>query len=273
MHPSEGLRAIVDADQIAVHEWAGARASAALWRILSRVKEGDTEYAAAARMNYMGEPFNAHLMLASGDASSPVVGLRSPGARVLRRGDGIVGAVGYWGGLSARGGLLAEHDDEFLKLASAYFAGVLAWYEAADIGVPGGDIFATVTEALARGGLRSALNPGHLTGYDEWLNTPIRPGYGGKIASGMPFQVDIIPVPMRTGHALNCEDPVVFADPALRAELKTRHPKVWERIATRRAFVRESIGVDLKESILPTSSTPLCLAPFWVGNRMLLTRE
>src|SRR5438477_4769734 len=39
--PSEGLRAIVDVDQIAVHEWAGARASAALWRILSRVKEGD----------------------------------------------------------------------------------------------------------------------------------------------------------------------------------------------------------------------------------------
>src|SRR5205814_3762198 len=110
MHPTEGLRAVVDADQIAVHEWAGARASAALWRIIAGVKQGDTEYAASARMNYAGEPFNVHFMLASGDASSPVIGLRSPGPRVLGRGDGIVGAIGVWRRLSARGGLLVQHD-------------------------------------------------------------------------------------------------------------------------------------------------------------------
>jgi hypothetical protein len=273
MHPTEGLRAVVDADQIAVHEWAGARASAALWRILAGVKEGDSEYAAVSRMNYEGEPFNAHLMLASGDPASPVTGLRSPSARRVKRGDGIVGAVCLWGGLSARGGLLAEHDDGFFRIAAAYFEGLIAWYEAADIGVAGAHIFAAVTETLARGGLRSALNPGHLTGYDEWLHSPIQPGYAGRIASGMPFQVDIIPVPMRAGHALNCEDPVVFADAALRTEIKARHPEAWERIAARRAFVRDEMGIELKETILPTSSTPLCLAPFWLKSRMLLARE
>lgn len=273
MHPITGLRAVVDADQVAVYEWAGARASAALWRILSGVKEGDTEYGAAARMQYQGEPFSAHFMLASGDASTPVIGLRSPGARVMRRGDGIVGAVGLWGGLSARGGLLSDHDDDFLKIASAYFQGLIAWYETADIGTAGGEIFSAVTEALARGGLRSALNPGHLTSYDEWLHSPIQPDQAGKIAAGMAFQVDIIPVPMRTGHALNCEDPVVFADAALRYEIGARHPAVARRIATRRVFIREALGIDLKETILPLSSTPLCLAPFWLKPNRLLTRN
>jgi Xaa-Pro aminopeptidase len=273
MHPTEGLRAIVDVDQIAMHEWAGARASAALWRILSGVKVGDTENTAVSRMKYEGEPFNAHLMLASGDASSPVVGLRSPTTRMLRRDDGIVGAVGLWGGLSARGGLLSEHGDDFLKIAAVYFEGLIAWYEAADIGTRGSDIFAAVTEALARGGLRSSLNPGHLTGYDEWLHSPIQPGFSGRISSGMPFQVDIIPAPLRVGHALNCEDLVVFAGQALRDELGTRHPAVAGRIAARRSFMREAIGIDLKDTILPMSSTPLCLAPFWLKPNLLLTRN
>ena len=59
----------------------------------------------------------------------------------------------------------------------------------------------------------------------------------------MPFQVDIIPTPMRAGWALNCEDGVVFADAALRAELKARHPAVAERIEARRKFVRDELGI------------------------------
>jgi hypothetical protein len=131
-------------------------------------------------------------------------------------------------------------------------------------------VFAAVTEALARGGLRSALNPGHLTGHDEWIHTPIRPGSPERIASGMPFQVDIIPTPMRDGWALNCEDGVVFADAALRAELKARHPAVVERIEARRKFVRDELGIAIRDSILPLSSTPLCLPPFWLAARRLL---
>ena len=77
----------------------------------------------------------------------------------------------------------------------------------------------------------------------------------------MPFQVDIIPTPMRAGWALNCEDGVVFADAALRAELKTLHPAVVERIEARRRFVREAVGIPIEDSILPLSSTPYALRP------------
>ena len=175
--------------------------------------------------------------------------------------------------LSARAGLVTEYDETFLKAAAGYFEGLIAWYETADIGVSGGTIFEAVTTVLARGGLRSALNPGHLTGYDEWVHTPIRPGSADRIATGMPFQVDIIPEPLPRGWALNCEDGVVFADAPLRAELGARHPAVLERIDARRRFLRDQLGIALKDLILPLSSTPLCLPPFWLATRRLLARS
>jgi hypothetical protein len=272
MHPATGLRSTIDADQIALHEWGAARASAAVWRIVAGTRLGPSEMEAASVMDYAGEVLSAHVMYATGDSQDPVIGLRSPGSRIANRGDGVAAGVGFWGGLSARAGLIAEHDEAFLKTAAAYFDGLIAWYEAVDIGVAGEAVFAAVTERLARGGLRSALNPGHLTGHDEWIHTPIRPGSPERIASGMPFQVDIIPTPMRAGWALNCEDGVVFADAALRAELKARHPAVVERIEARRRFVRDELGIPVKDSILPLSSTPLCLPPFWLAAGRLLAR-
>jgi hypothetical protein len=270
MHPTTGLRSTIDVDQIALHEWGAARASAAVWRILTGTRLGLSEMEAASAMGYAGEVLSAHVMVATGDSRDPVIGLRSAGSRIANRGDGVTAGVGFWGGLSARAGLIADYDEGFLKTASVYFEGLVAWYEAADTGVAGEAVFAAVTEALARGGLRSALNPGHLTGHDEWIHTPIRPGSGERIASGMPFQVDIIPTPMRDGWALNCEDGVAFADAALRAELKARHPAVIERIEARQRFVRDELGIPIKESILPLSSTPLCLPPFWLASGRLL---
>jgi hypothetical protein len=270
MHSEIGLRSIVDADQIAISEWAASRASAAVWRIVTGTRPGDSELHAATRMGYAGEPLSCHVMLTSSDASGPVIGLRSPSARKMTRGDGVTNAIGYWGGLSCRAGLLAEGDDAFLPVAKAYFAGLLAWYSAANIGVTGSALHEATVEALARGGLRSMLNPGHLVSYDEWSHSPVRPGSAEKIRSGMVFQVDVIPEPLRTGWALNCEDAVAFADAALRKDIESRHPEVSARIDARRAFLRDKLGVDLPESILPLSNIPLALPPFWLAPDRLL---
>jgi hypothetical protein len=175
MHPSAGLRATIDADQIALNEWGTARASAAVWRIVERTRLDISELEAASVMGYAGEVLTAHVMYATGDARETVIGMRSPGGRIVKRGDCAPAAIGYCGGLSARAGLVAEDDEAFLTAATAYFEGLIAWYETADIGVAGAAIFDAVTTTLARGGLRSALNPGHLTGHDEWIHTPIRP--------------------------------------------------------------------------------------------------
>jgi hypothetical protein len=212
-------------------------------------------------------------MFASASPGHPVIGLRSPNGRRLAKGDGVTTAIGYWGGLSCRAGLFTDHDDTFLETAKAYFRGLVEWYAVADIGVTGGEIFAGVTEALNEHGLDQALNPGHLVGHDEWVHTPVRPGSGERLRSGMPFQVDIIPVPMPDNWALNHEDSVTFADAALRAELARLYPAVAARIAARRTFIREVIGIELKPSILPMSHAPLALPPFWLASDKIFTAD
>ncbi|MBH0239894.1 Xaa-Pro aminopeptidase [Methylobrevis albus] len=272
MHPVTGVASIVDADQIAAFEWAAARASAAVWRVIENARPGAVDFEVAAAMGYAGEPMTCHFMLASAPPGTPVIGLSSPSGRRLAEGDGVTTAIGYWGGLSARAGLLKADDEGFLATSAAYMDGLAAWYGAARLGAAGGDIRTATVEALARGELRSALNPGHLGGYGEWLHSPVRPGSTEAIASGMVVQVDVIPVPMPDGWTLNCEDAIVFADAALRTEISERHPEVFARMMARRAFVEGTIGVDLDASILPLSTTPLCLAPFWLRPGNLLAR-
>ncbi|MBL0371501.1 Xaa-Pro aminopeptidase [Rhizobium sp. KVB221] len=271
MHPQDGLRSVVDVHQIAAIEWGAARASAAVRRIFEGVREGDDEFLAASRMGYAGEELSCHVMLATASRGNPVIGLRSPNGRKITRGDGITTAVGYWGGLSSRAGLFADHDDVFLETAKSYFRGLVEWYETVDIGVAGGEIFARTVAKLREGGLDSALNPGHLIGHDEWSHTPIRPGSTETIRSGMPIQVDVIPVPMPDNWALNNEDSVVIADETLRADIARLYPDVHARMMARRTFMRDEIGVDLNSSILPTSNIPLCLPPFWLDSGKMLT--
>ena len=273
LHPETGHRSMIGADEIAVFEPAASKASRGVWDILSNIRPGDTEHEAARRYLHAGEPFNVHMMLAASSPSEgPVVGLSSPGNRILSEGDGVTCAIGLRGGLSARAGLISNDDEDFVELAKRYFAGLLRWYEVADIGVRGGDIHQAVTETLAAGGLRSLLNPGHLTGHEEWSNTPIRAGADDRIRSGMHMQVDVIPAPMPIGRTLNCEDTVVFANAGLRDDIARRHPKVWARIRARREFMIDRLGVRIAASVLPLSDTPMCLAPLLLQSGSLLRR-
>jgi len=270
MHPETGDRAIVDVDQLAAFEWASTRASLAVQRMVANARLGRSEIEAASFAGYAGEPMSCHLMFSSGNADETIHGLNSPRARVLGKGDGVTAAVGYWGSLSSRAGLLDDSNEAFVEVAKGYFSGLLAWYETADIGVTGGTLFDAVSDRLGQAGLRSTLNPGHLVSYDEWSNSPVRPGSNERIRSGMPFQIDVIPTPVPAGTALNCEDTVAFADAGLRQELAQKHPETWQRIEARRAFMRDELGVTLKDSILPFSSIPLCLAPLWLTPDRLL---
>lgn len=263
MHPTEGLRARNEVEQIAAFEWAAARATAAVGRIVRGIAPGMTEMEAAARMGFGGETMSTHLLFASG--RDAIVGLRSPGGRQIAKGDGISTAVGFWGGLCARAGLVDDDAPEFIaRVAVPYFRGVVTWYQTVGVGVAGGVIHERVTATLAEGGLRPALNPGHLTSFDEWVHSPVRPGSAERLASGMAFQCDIIPTPVPAGQAVNCEDPVVFADEALRAELRERYPAVWERIAARQAFMRRELGIASGDDVLPLSTMPAYLPPLWL---------
>jgi hypothetical protein len=272
IHPATGLRATNEVEQIAAFEWAAAHATASVWRIVQGLRPGMTEMEAVSNMAYSGQLLSAHALFASG--TGPIVGLRSPTARRIARGDGVSAAIGFWGGLGARAGLVDDDAPAFIEAAAVpYMRGVATWYQRIAVGAVGGEIFAAVTDALAAGGLRSALNPGHLTSFDEWVHSPMRPGSTERLASGMALQCDIIPTPLPNGQALNCEDPLVLADAQLRAALQTRYPEVWERIRRRQDFMRNELGIAIDDSLLPLSSIPAYLPPLWLRPNRVMTLE
>jgi hypothetical protein len=67
------------------------------------------------------------------------------------------------------------------------------------------------------------------------------------------------------GRFLNCEDTLAIADDSLRDELARDHPIVWSRIEARRAFLRDELGLRLRPEVLPLSSAPAYLPPFWLA--------
>lgn len=273
MHPVHGQRSRVSADQLAFAEWAATRTAAAVFRVARGARPGMTEREVIACMGYAGEPMSTHAIFASASRGEPLNGLRSATGRVVREGDAVTFGVGYWGALSCRAGLLQAAPDMafFDAVAAPYFQAVAAWYRAAGLGVAGGAMFDAVHEALAAAGaaFRPALNPGHLTSFDEWSHTPIRAGSQDRLASGMIFQVDIIPAPLPAGVTLNCEDTVAIADPALRAEVAAKHPEAWSRIEARRGFMAEALGIELAPEVLPLSLANAYLPPFWLDQDLV----
>lgn len=272
MHPANGLRAQLEPVQIAAFEVAATRSTAAVWRIVHGIRAGMTGHEAVRNMAYEGDPLAAHVLFDSGRGE--IVGLRSATGRAVAHGDGISTAVAHWGGLCARAGLVTEADEEFVqRVAKPYFTAVAGWYGAVGVGAAGGDIYHTVAEPLAAAGLRPALNPGHLTGHDEWVHSPIYAGSTGQLASGMALQCDIIPVPMPPGWVINCEDPVILADSALRDTLAREFPETWTRITARRHFMRDILGVPLGDDVLPLSTIPAYLSPCWLAPNRVMAVE
>jgi hypothetical protein len=266
-----GLRTFASADQVAVFEWGAARCSSWVHTILGSARAGVSERDAFRAVPWGGEPLSYHPVFASGP--DVAVGLRSPSGRRLELGDAAVAAIGLWGGNCARGGLIAEsvgdltsRSEGYLEqLAIPYWRAVATWYETLELGATGGAVFDTITELLRGEVFASSLNPGHLIHYEEWLDSPIRAGSDDPIASGMVIQCDIIPTGIRPGWTINCEDTVAVADESLRAELQTRHPDLWDRIRARQDYVRETLGVRLRDEVLPLSCTCCYLRPFWLA--------
>ena len=269
--PRTGLRTFASADQIAVFEWGAARCSAWVTAIVDAARPGVSEREAFRAADWGGEPLSYHPVFASG--SEVAVGLRSPTARRLELGDAAIVAAGVWGGNTARGGIVAASVNDLRieskgwleHLATPYWRAIKTWYEALAVGTRGGEVFATITSLLEGESFASSLNPGHLVHYEEWLDSPIRAGSDDPIASGMVFQCDIIPTGIRPGWTANCEDTVAIADDALRTELRERHPDLWSRIERRQAFVRDRLGVQLREEVLPLSCTCAWYRPFWLS--------
>lgn len=275
--PRTGLRTFASADQIAIFEWGASRCSAGVHAIIGAARPGASEHDAFRAVDWDGEPLSLHPVFASGP--DVAVGLRSPSSRRLELGDAAVACIGRWGGNCARGGLVAggaadltaASEGYLERLAIPYWRAIATWYETLAVGVAGGKVFDTITELLAGEEFASSLNPGHLIHYEEWMDSPIRAGSDDPIASGMVIQSDIIPTGIRPGWTVNCEDTIAIADTELRGELEAKHPALWSRIRARQDYVRSTLGVQLRDEVLPLSCTVAYFRPFWLASGALIT--
>lgn len=267
MHPVHGLRARVDAGEVARLEFANQMAAAALRRMVFGFREGMTDFEAFQTATLGGLPLGCHATFACGDRADQ--GLSGPSGQVLRRGGPISFNICHWRSNICRAGWLAfgpqdlpgPAQDYLEAFAFPYMEAMSLWCSLMRPGVAGGAVWAAMQAALPFDRFGLFLNPGHLIGIDEWMSSPIRDGSQEGLASGMAMQCDVIP-----GHPVygstRMEDGYVLADAALRADLAARFPAVAARVARRQAFMREVIGLEVPESLLPMADTCGVVAPW-----------
>jgi hypothetical protein len=139
---------------------------------------------------------------------------------------------------------------------------VAEWYGTLRIGQAGGTLHDIIARRLGDPFFGIFLNPGHLIGLDEWVNSPISAGSTMELRSGMALQVDIIPATGTDYFTTNIEDGIALADENLRAEFGARYPAAWARIDARRQFMADALGIELHPDVLPLSNIPAYLPPF-----------
>ena len=275
MHPSHGLRARVDAAEIARLEHSNQMAAAALRRMAFALRDGMTDFAAYEAGRVGGLPLGCHSTFATGERAAQ--GLSGPTGQVIRRGSPLSFNVCHWGSNICRSGwaalgaadLPADAQDYLTAFAGPYLDAMSRWCGLMQPGVTGGAVWAEMHAALPFEVFGLFLNPGHLIGMDEWLSSPIYEGSAEPLASGMAMQMDVIP-----GHPVyastRMEDGYVIADAALQADLARDFPQVLARCQARAAFMREVIGMEVPGCLLPLADTCGIIAPWLLDPAQVL---
>lgn len=271
----DGLRCCAEAAAIAELEFGAACASQSVISMMSAVRPGMSEREIASHIQTFGLPVTCHNYVVVGENARK--GLISPSDTVAKLGDEITVSVGMEGGLTCRhamvgydAGDIAVDGRHYLEeIVKPYMAAVFNWYEMIGIGVSCGDLYEMVERCIPKEKYGWYLNPGHLTGYEEWMSAPIFPGSTAKIKSGMMFQMDIIPEDP-VYYAPNAEDGIAIADESLRQELADQYPDVYARIMARRDFAESVIGLRLKPEVLPLSNCFAAYAPYIMSSEKVI---
>lgn len=275
-HPGHGLRARVDAAEIARLEFANHMAAAAVRRMVFSFREGMTDFEAVQAAAVGGLPLGCHLTFATGARAAH--GLSGPTGQVLRAGDPISFNICHWGANICRAGWLARDEGDLPEAARGYLGAFVMpyvramsdWCALMRPGVTGGEVWQAMQAALPFETFGVFLNPGHLIGLDEWMSSPIAEGSAVPLASGMAMQMDVIP-----GHPVfgstRMEDGYVLADAALCADLAARFPAVAARCAARTEFMRGVIGMTVPDTLLPLADTCGIVAPFLLDPGLVFT--
>lgn len=278
MHPGHGLRANVSPSEIAYFEYSNCQAADAVKRMVFALREGVTDHAVveAARLN--GDPLSCHSTFGTGAKAQ--YGLCGPSGQVLAKGNPLAFNVAYWGSNICRAGWIAETAadlptaaaDYIPAFAGPYFEAMGEWFQLMQPGTRGDQVFQLIRKRLPFDKFGIYLNPGHLIHLDEWVSSPFYAGSEIPVASGMAIQVDVIPQ-SSIYFSTRMEDGIVIADSDLRSKLKEHSPDCYNRCQARREFMRNVLGFELPDDVLPLSNTCAIVPPLFLKPNSVLALE
>jgi len=183
---------------------------------------------------------------------------------------GIGGEAGHVARAPTADDLPPPAQDYVKEFAGIYFEAMNQWFALLRIGQTGDVLSRVIQTKLPFGKFGIYLNAGHLIHLDEWVSSPIFPGSMVPIHSGMAMQVDVIPS-SATYCSTRMEDGVVIAGRDLQEKLRLHYPACFSRCLGRREFMRNTLGIEVNDDVLPLSNMPAIVPPYFLGpNRILV---
>lgn len=274
----DGVRTTNNANEIAHYEYGASLASDCILDAMNALNIGVKEYELGNMLVRNGQHTSVVTIASSGPRF--INGNMYPTNNTVKLGDPISLTVGYRGGSSSRAGYAVHDEDElpaecknYLNaVAIPYYQAYIAWLEKIKIGMSGNDLFQIIEMVLPRLKYGWTLCPGHLTGEEEWMSSPVYEGSSEILKSGMIFQIDIIPsVPGYSGCC--AESTVVLADEHLKNDIKEKYPQLWDRMQNRIHYLKNELGICLSEDVLPMCGSVAYLRPFLLAKDKALVKS
>ncbi len=267
-----GARRTNNVNEIEHYEFGAALAGDCVLAAMDRLDEGVTEIELGNTLNALGQKNSVVTIAAAGKRF--VKANLYPTENTVKAGDTISLTVGYKGGLSSRSGYavktpsqLPDSTKDYVEaVVKPYFHAYTVWLEQIHCGMTGGELYNLIEEVMPKAEYHWSLCPGHLTADEEWLSSPVYNGSSELLASGMLFQIDMIPSVEGYGGT-NAESTIALADEALQKQIQSESPALWHRIQSRRDYIKNELGIQLSPDVLPMTSTVAYLRP------LLLERE
>lgn len=275
----DGIRMrLYNAKEIAWAEYAGNRSANVMLDLLFNLRPGISEFELSKKASAGFDLVNMYPIVNFGERSV-ALGLKSPlEGEKLKIGEVCGLCYSVRGCNTARVGVAAYDENSYSDKLKPYlksfymkfWEAMAAWYEAAGVSCPAGALYDAVMSRTGTEEFGITLNPGHFGSTDEWSNSPIHKDSKIKIPDGTLMQVDIIASKSNPVRTSICEDAVVFASTGMRDELREQYPKVYDRIILRQKKMREVLGINISDDILPMSNLNGVLFPFMLNLDIVL---
>jgi hypothetical protein len=266
----DGIRmAVRTAKEVAWAEYCACKTTNAVIRMFKGLKSGISELELSRLAEVDFSPMSVFPMINFGSEHIRT-GLRSPDNKKLEMGEpcgicyAIRGALTSRVGIAAKDAqtLLSEYQDVIDSFFKPFWQAIAKWYESVHIGAKGKDVYEAVMGIIGSPEFGVTLNPGHYIGGDEWVNSPFYKGSEIKIEHPAHMQCDIIASSNDPVMTAICEDGAVIADAKLRESVAKEFPEVWERITVRQKMMRQVLGINISDDVLPLSNLNGAFFPY-----------